>query len=64
MSGGNLYDVLHKSEKKLNTAVVTKMATDLAVGLQHLHHQKIVHRDLTSLNVLIDDLGNVKVSQK
>jgi len=62
MQGGNLYDLLHKSGARLSTALVTKMATDLAVGLLHLHSLSILHRDLTSLNILLDEMGNVKIS--
>lgn len=62
MGGGNLYDLLHKQGERLSTALVTKMATDLAVGLLHLHSLSILHRDLTSLNILLDDMGNVKIS--
>lgn len=62
MAGGNLYDLLHKSGARMSTAMVVKLALDLAVGLLHLHSLTILHRDLTSLNILLDDMGNIKVS--
>ena len=38
-----------------------KMATDLAKAMAFLHSQKILHRDLTSANVLVDSDCSVKL---
>eukprot|EP00026_Physarum_polycephalum_P004700 Phypoly_transcript_04723.p1 GENE.Phypoly_transcript_04723~~Phypoly_transcript_04723.p1 ORF type:complete len:555 (+),score=73.64 Phypoly_transcript_04723:88-1752(+) len=62
MAGGNLYDLLHKTGMRMSTSLVVKLALDLAVGLLHLHSLTILHRDLTSLNILLDEMGNIKIS--
>lgn len=62
MAGGNLYDLLHKAGARMSTALVVKLALDLAIGLLHLHSLTILHRDLTSLNILLDEMGNIKIS--
>eukprot|EP01133_Synstelium_polycarpum_P014500 gene14500-17114_t len=65
MSGGSLYNVLHNPNLprvKYSFPLVLKMATDIALGLMHLHSINIVHRDLTSQNILLDELGNLKIS--
>jgi serine/threonine protein kinase len=41
-----------------------KIASDVSKGLLHLHHHdpEIIHRDLKSLNVLVDDQGKAKLT--
>jgi len=66
MAGGSLYSILHSSNNptkvKYSFPLVLKMATDIALGFSHLHSMNIVHRDLTSQNILLDEFGNVKIS--
>ncbi|KYQ94298.1 protein kinase [Tieghemostelium lacteum] len=65
MQGGSLYNVLHyprENKPRYSFPMVLKMTMDIALGLQHLHSISIVHRDLTSQNILLDDMGNLKIS--
>ncbi|KAH0795363.1 TKL family protein kinase [Histomonas meleagridis] len=60
MPGGNLYNELHK-RKKLTPTQLTIVAYDIARGMNFLHKHQIIHRDLKSLNVLLDDKGRAKI---
>ena len=39
-----------------------RIALDIARGLHHLHHKRIIHFDLKSANVLLTREGTAKVS--
>eukprot|EP01029_Cantina_marsupialis_P029146 TRINITY_DN779867_c0_g1_i1.p1 TRINITY_DN779867_c0_g1~~TRINITY_DN779867_c0_g1_i1.p1 ORF type:complete len:1036 (+),score=202.55 TRINITY_DN779867_c0_g1_i1:96-3203(+) len=65
MSRHSLFDVLHGNEpdqclKEWNTRVT--MALDIGEGLCFLHGSSIVHRDLKSPNVLVNEHFNSKVA--
>ena len=54
---GSLYDALqHKpGAPQLSPSHKTLIAIGIARGMMVLHRQKIIHRDLKSLNILLDD---------
>ncbi|RMZ91211.1 hypothetical protein DV736_g1537, partial [Chaetothyriales sp. CBS 134916] len=61
MEGGALTDVIE------NNAVITEdqiatICNETCKGLAHLHSQDIIHRDIKSDNVLLDRMGNVKIT--
>ncbi|EFA74867.1 protein tyrosine kinase [Heterostelium album PN500] len=64
MSGGSLYDVLHSKHCNLDKTMMFKMMRDLAIGMSHLHSLSppMLHRDLTSKNILLDEFQNIKIS--
>lgn len=63
MSQGSLYNLLHlkKSSKNLNLDERLKIAKDVATVFHYMHSLGIVHRDLKSHNILVDEHNNIKV---
>lgn len=60
LSGGSLDQWLH-GEDELDWNYRYSLALDIAKGLSYLHSQNIVHRDLKSLNILLDEHGRAKL---
>ncbi|XXG60500.1 hypothetical protein AAC387_Pa04g2394 [Persea americana] len=67
MPNGTLHDHLHKLESSPLISWVTrlKVALDAARGVEYLHaysDPQIIHRDIKSSNILLDDTWTAKVS--
>lgn len=59
--GKSLFDRLHRHRKSdilLSPTRLTIIAYEVAVGMERLHSLDIVHRDLKTLNILLDDEEN------
>jgi calcium-dependent protein kinase len=69
MAGGSLYDLLRgSSEESLPLLRRLQLSLQCARAVNHLHqlpapHGPVLHRDLKSLNFLLDAHGDVKVGQ-
>ena len=61
MEGGSLFDHLHKKSKKFDDNQIIEISLDIALGMNYLHGQKILHCDLKSSNILLDERFNVKL---
>lgn len=61
MAGGSLYQRLHSSAE-ITWSTRFSIGLDVAKGMFHLHSKSILHRDLKSLNVLLDEYDRAKLT--
>jgi len=56
MSGGSLFSRLHAKDEsdRLSPTQLSIIALGIAYGMAYLHDQQMIHRDLKSLNILLD----------
>lgn len=62
MSGGSVYDYLHKQKGFFKFPTLLKVAIDVSKGMNYLHQHNIIHRDLKAANLLMDENCTVKVA--
>ncbi|CAJ0841255.1 799_t:CDS:10 [Entrophospora sp. SA101] len=62
MEGGALTDVIDNNT--LEEDQIATICFETCKGLQHLHGQNIIHRDIKSDNVLLDAYGHVKIKNE
>jgi len=61
MPWGSLHDCIHVKGKIFPLDHMLRIAESIAEGMVFLHSINVVHRDLTSMNVLLDEEGDVKI---
>ena len=64
MSGGDLRHLLdnHTDMKTIPWSNRLQIASDIAEGMAFLHSRGLIHRDLKSLNILLDHTGKAKIA--
>ncbi|KAK4490245.1 hypothetical protein RD792_000905 [Penstemon davidsonii] len=62
MSGGSVYDFLHKQKGVFKLPAFLKVAIDVSKGMSYLHQNHIIHRDLKAANLLMDENEVVKIA--
>ncbi|KMZ59800.1 putative Protein kinase [Zostera marina] len=62
MNGGSVYDYLHKHKGSYKLHDLLRAANDIAEGMNYLHKNDIIHRDLKAANLLRGDDGVVKIA--
>lgn len=60
--GGSLKDLIHNNDIVLPWECRIRFAKDIACGMNYLHSQNIIHRDLNSLNCLVREDKTVIVA--
>lgn len=64
MARGSMHDILHKVGIRPDHEWLLRIASDVAHGVRYLHECKpqIVHRDLKSQNILVDEQWTAKIA--
>ncbi|KAL3527264.1 hypothetical protein ACH5RR_011920 [Cinchona calisaya] len=62
MSKGSVHDFLHKQKGTFKLSAILKVAVDVSKGMNYLHQNNIIHRDLKTANLLMDEHEVVKVA--
>ncbi|EJD05232.1 uncharacterized protein FOMMEDRAFT_154445 [Fomitiporia mediterranea MF3/22] len=58
---GSLFQYMKKQQDILKLVDRLKLLSEIAAGLAYLHSRSIVHGDLSSANILIDDDGHARL---
>lgn len=63
MDHGSLYDLLHNETLILDPEIILPILRDVSSGMRFLHASKplVLHKDLKSMNVLVDKNFRAKV---
>lgn len=62
MAKGSLYSYIHSKQVILDIPQKIQFSLDIAIGLNFLHSQKIIHRDIKSLNILLTEHMQAKIA--
>jgi serine/threonine protein kinase len=55
MRGGSIFDYIYNHRGTFQLLDVLRIASDVSKGMSYLHQINIIHRDLKTANLLMDD---------
>ncbi|DBA78119.1 TPA: hypothetical protein ACH3X2_008092 [Trebouxia sp. C0005] len=61
-SKGSVHELINKFKGQVPEDICWKMLIQTTLGLQHMHQKNILHRDIKSLNLLLDTNRQVKIA--
>lgn len=62
MQGGDLYQFAFEGQIKLDSTSISIYIAQMVLGIEHLHKAGIMHRDIKPANILVDKVGNLKLT--
>jgi serine/threonine protein kinase len=62
MKEGSLFDHLHKKQTHLSLLKKFEILEDIVLGMYNLHGREMLHCDLKSSNILVDDNWKIKLA--
>lgn len=60
--GGSVKDIIKLTKSSLDENCISALMFSVLKGVNYLHCNKMIHRDIKSDNVLLDDYGNAKLA--
>ena len=61
-AAGSAADIIRITKKPLNEAQIASILALSLKGLEYLHENKKIHRDIKAANILLDNKGNAKLA--
>ncbi len=62
MNKGALTDIIYQNYRKIPEDIIAYILREILKGLDSMHKNNKIHRDLKSDNILINSNGDVKLS--
>ena len=60
--GGSIIDLLKITQKTLTESEIAAILYHVLLGIEYLHANKKIHRDIKAGNILLDEKGTIKIA--